>query len=577
MCAADGSTIVARRRRGRARGRSRSTSRRTGRDVAFMHSDEPDAQRTDGVAARRAGRLRRRRRPDRRARAGSRSRGRDRRRRRRRGAAGGTLAHLARARRAATSAPRAPGAPWSVVLARADRRGAGARRARTRRRAAARRRGAAVGRASLVVDRREEPPGAGLLTEALADRAARRRRPGGVRAQPAGPVPRARVRRRASTLLRWDRPAERPLVCAECGATRAARAARRRHARPRGAGGARSRALRVLDVDAATAEVGDADILIGTEAVLHRPECAGAAPALVAFLDLDQELLAPRYRAAAQAHWLTTRGAQLLAGRPRDETLPARADPPARSRGRARARDRASPSLVADAEIEYRRTLGFPPFGALAELAATTPRCSRPSTRCAGSTSRRRRCRCSVRPTGARSSSRPTADALADALALAALPAGRADRPRPRRRRSAAGLSARDRGAARGFTTMPRWRLTPSGVFGDPVLKRPTAPRSPTSTAALVEARRRDVRDDVRGATASGWPRRRSACSSASSSTTSTTRPARTCSLNPRDRRDVGRVDLRRGLPLAARASRSRSCARSSSPCRASTSTATRS
>jgi hypothetical protein len=42
---------------------------------------------------------------------------------------------------------------------------------------------------------------------------------------------------------------------------------------------------------------------------------------LVAYLDLDQELLAPRYRAATQAHWLVTRGAQLLAGRPRNETL----------------------------------------------------------------------------------------------------------------------------------------------------------------------------------------------------------------------------------------------------------------
>ena len=41
---------------------------------------------------------------------------------------------------------------------------------------------------------------------------------------------------------------------------------------------------------------------------------------MVAFLDLDQELLAPRFRAAAQAHWLTTRGAQLLAGSPRERT-----------------------------------------------------------------------------------------------------------------------------------------------------------------------------------------------------------------------------------------------------------------
>ena len=38
-------------------------------------------------------------------------------------------------------------------------------------------------------------------------------------------------------------------------------------------------------------------MLLGTEAVLHRVDDAG----LVAFLDVDQELLAPRYRAAEEA------------------------------------------------------------------------------------------------------------------------------------------------------------------------------------------------------------------------------------------------------------------------------------
>ena len=41
----------------------------------------------------------------------------------------------------------------------------------------------------------------------------------------------------------------------------------------------------------------DTDLTVGTEAVLHRISAADA----VAFLDFDQELLAPRYRAAEEA------------------------------------------------------------------------------------------------------------------------------------------------------------------------------------------------------------------------------------------------------------------------------------
>src|SRR5205085_1322756 len=113
-----------------------------------------------------------------------------------------------------------------------------------------------------------------------------------------------------------DRAADRPMLCDECGATRL-RVLRAGVTRVREELAALFPGLRVLDVDAATGEIGDADILIGTEAVLHRPEIRRRRPALVAFLDFDQELLAPRYRAVAQAHWLATRGAQLLAGRPR--------------------------------------------------------------------------------------------------------------------------------------------------------------------------------------------------------------------------------------------------------------------
>lgn len=65
-----------------------------------------------------------------------------------------------------------------------------------------------------------------------------------------------------------------------------------------------------------TAEAADqplpgAAVVVGTEAVLHRMTAAGA----VAFLDFDQELLAPRYRAAEQAFALLARAARLVGGR----------------------------------------------------------------------------------------------------------------------------------------------------------------------------------------------------------------------------------------------------------------------
>jgi primosomal protein N' (replication factor Y) len=87
----------------------------------------------------------------------------------------------------------------------------------------------------------------------------------------------------------------------------------------------------------------------------------------VAYLDLDQELLAPRYRAATQAHWLVARGAQLLAPRPRSETLLV-LQTRLPDHVVVRAVERADPAQVADSEREYRRILGYPPFGALAEV-----------------------------------------------------------------------------------------------------------------------------------------------------------------------------------------------------------------
>jgi primosomal protein N' (replication factor Y) len=167
-------------------------------------------------------------------------------------------------------------------------------------------------------------------------------------------------------LVRWDKPDEKPMVCEECGAPKL-KTLRAGVKRVREELEALVPGSRVVDVDAETDAVPAADILIGTEAVLHRASVRRRRPVLVAYLDLDQELLAPRYRAASQAHWLVTRGAQLLAGRPRNETrLLLQTRMP--DHVVVRALVDADPALVIASETEYRQTLGYPPFGALAEL-----------------------------------------------------------------------------------------------------------------------------------------------------------------------------------------------------------------
>ena len=105
-----------------------------------------------------------------------------------------------------------------------------------------------------------------------------------------------------------------------------------------------------------------AGVYVGTEAVLHRVASAD----VVAFVDIDAELLAPRYRAAEQAIALLVRGARLAGRRgdggrllvqtflPRHEVVQAAllADP-----GRLLVPERAR-----------RRLFGLPPFAALAAI-----------------------------------------------------------------------------------------------------------------------------------------------------------------------------------------------------------------
>lgn len=104
--------------------------------------------------------------------------------------------------------------------------------------------------------------------------------------------------------------------------------------------------------------------VVGTEAVLHR---AGSAD-LVVFLDIDQELLAPRYRAADQTLALLARGARLVGSRSGGggRIIVASRIP---DHVVLRSVALAQPGLAAAAETERRAMLGYPPFGSVAEVA----------------------------------------------------------------------------------------------------------------------------------------------------------------------------------------------------------------
>ena len=107
--------------------------------------------------------------------------------------------------------------------------------------------------------------------------------------------------------------------------------------------------------------------MVGTEAVLQRIDRADA----VAFLDLDQELLAPRYRAVEQALALVARAARVTAasgpaaGRAAGHLLLQTRSP---EHEVVQAAVHADVSVVAVAELARRELLRFPPCSALAEV-----------------------------------------------------------------------------------------------------------------------------------------------------------------------------------------------------------------
>jgi len=158
---------------------------------------------------------------------------------------------------------------------------------------------------------------------------------------------------------------ERPTVCARCGATRM-------KTLRVGVSKAREEIEAILrrpvaEVTGASdaGTLPEAPVVIGTEAVLHRIT-ANDGVDLVAFLDLDQELLAPRYRAAEEALALLARAGRILGGRRSGARLALQTRLPQHEVVEAALHG--DPERVADVERERRRALRFPPFAALAAV-----------------------------------------------------------------------------------------------------------------------------------------------------------------------------------------------------------------
>jgi len=232
-----------------------------------------------------------------------------------------------------------------------------------------------------VVDRREEDPRAGLFSDALVRLLRSNRRVLCVlnrtgRAKLLACLACGELARCARCEAAVQQP-EAELRCPRCAAVRpplclACGASRFKNAR---AGVARVReeleALvgePVTELTAATDLVAPRSrVVVGTEAVLQRIDRADA----VAFLDLDQELLAPRYRAGEQALALVARAARVVAasgpasGRAAGHLLLQTRSP---DHEVVQAAVRADVTAVAAAERARRELLRFPPCSALAEV-----------------------------------------------------------------------------------------------------------------------------------------------------------------------------------------------------------------
>lgn len=156
---------------------------------------------------------------------------------------------------------------------------------------------------------------------------------------------------------------QRPALCLACGATRFK--ARRPGVRRVRDDLEHLTGVPVLEVTAGTLALESGSeprypILVGTEAVLHRIDRAD----VIAFLDLDAELLAPRYRASEQTLALVARAARLLGGKAGGGRLVLQTRLPRHEVVQAALHG--DPDRVATVELQRRESLRFPPTTAMA-------------------------------------------------------------------------------------------------------------------------------------------------------------------------------------------------------------------
>ncbi len=158
----------------------------------------------------------------------------------------------------------------------------------------------------------------------------------------------------------------RPLVCTSCGSSvlRLLRVGVSRAREQLEALAGRP----VGEMSAGTGPLPATPVLVGTEAVLYREaelRKSGGVGA-VAFLDFDQELLAPRFRAGEEALALLARASRLVGGRQRAGKVLVQTRAPGHPVIEAALV--ADPGRLAASEEAVRKALRLPPFAALAVL-----------------------------------------------------------------------------------------------------------------------------------------------------------------------------------------------------------------
>ena len=115
-----------------------------------------------------------------------------------------------------------------------------------------------------------------------------------------------------------------------------------------------------MSADSAPADLTNNGLFIGTEAILHRIERARA----VVFLDFDQELAMPRYRAGEDAFALLALAARLVGPRSNDGRIFIQTRRP--NDVVVQAAVHGDPGSVATAQRDVRQVFQQPPYGAWA-------------------------------------------------------------------------------------------------------------------------------------------------------------------------------------------------------------------